>query len=400
MLLSLAWMIVFGMIGYGIFKVLKLPGLLGMLLAGIALGPEGLNLIDQTVLAISGDLRTVALIVILYRAGLGLNKAALKETGKTAGLLSVVPVVLEGVVVLALAVWLLGFGWAEAGVLGFVIAAVSPAIIVPSMLELMRKGRGMRRKVPVLVLAAASVDDVVAITLVSVFLGAALGRTQIGWYSVLTVPMSMVLGIAMGLLVGLLLLALFRRFRQRDSRKVITLLAAGILLVSFGEYVESVVMIAPLLSVMVIGVVMVERHPALGVRLAAKLDKVWVFTELVLFVLVGAALDLRVLLDVGLIGSLIVFAGLTARFVAVWLATLGSGLQSKERLFIGVAFMPKATVQAAVGALPLSLGMARGDTVLALSVLAIVITAPLGAIGIAKLHPWLLDIASPPEETV
>lgn len=390
MLLSLAWMIVFGLLGYGLFRVLKLPGLLGMLGAGVILGPEGLDWLDETVLAISSDLRTIALIVILYRAGLGLNKAALKETGKTAGLLSVLPVLIEGIVILSLAMWWLDFGWAEAGVLGFVIAAVSPAIIVPAMLDLIRKGRGMTRKVPVMVLAAASVDDVVAITLVSVFLGAALGQTQIGWFSVISVPVSMLIGVLFGIVVGLLLLAVFRRFRQRDSRKVIVLLATGILLVSLGDLLASIILIAPLLSVMVIGVVFVDRHPALAGRLSAKLDKVWVFTELVLFVLVGAALNVRVLLDVGLVGSLLVMLGLVARFIAVFLATIQSGLTAKERVFMGVAFLPKATVQAALGALPLSLGMQHGETVLALSVLAIVITAPLGAIGIARLHPFLL----------
>lgn len=397
MLLSLAWMIVFGLLGYGLFRMLKLPGLLGMLMAGVILGPEGLDWLDETVLAISSDLRTIALIVILYRAGLGLNKAALKETGKTAGLLSVLPVVFEGIMILVLSVWWLDFGWAEAGVLGFIIAAVSPAIIVPAMLELTRKGRGMARKVPVMVLAAASVDDVVAITLVSVFIGAALGQTQIGWFSFISVPLSMVLGVLFGVLVGMLLLWVFRRFRQRDSRKVITLLAAGILLVSFGDLVASIVLIAPLLSVMVIGVVFVDRHPALAKRLATKLDKVWVFTELVLFVLVGAALNVRVLLDVGLVGSLLVTLGLLGRFAAVFIATIGSGLTTKERLFTGVAFLPKATVQAALGALPLSLGMPHGETVLALSVLAIVITAPLGAIGIDRLHPHLLEAYPNPE---
>ncbi len=391
MMLSLAYLILFGMGFYFLFKALKLPGLIGMLLAGVLIGPYGIDLLDSSLLAISSDLRMIALIVILLRAGLGIKPRALKPLGGTLVRLSVLPVILEGFAILLLAMMFFDFTFEQGGLLGFIIAAVSPAIVVPSMLRLMKEKIGETKRIPLLVLSAASIDDVIAITFFSVFLSAYFSL-QSNWVLQITmIPVAIILGILLGVIVGFVMIYVFNRFHFRDSQKVIMLLAAGIFMVSFSQSLESVIMIAALLGVMTVGIIITEKKEVLSQRLAIKFDKIWVLVELFLFVLVGAAVNVQVALDVSIIGVFIILVGLCARIAGVYLATINTGLKIKEKLFVGISFTPKATVQAAMGAIPLTLGIPGGDIILALSVFAILVTAPMGAIGIQYGAKFLLN---------
>ncbi|MFU8786125.1 MAG: cation:proton antiporter [Candidatus Izemoplasmataceae bacterium] len=390
MMLSLAYIIIFGMSGYIVFKKIKLPGAIGMLIAGVIIGPYGLNLLDDSILLISLDLRKIALIVILIRAGLGIDRKSLQAVGKQSVSLSIIPVLIEGFTIVLLAVLLLDFRFIEAGLLGFIIAAVSPAIVVPSMLKLIKEKMGMKKNIPVLVLASVSIDDVIAITIFSTFLSMYLA-TQVNVFTqILWIPISIGLGIIVGLIVGFGLIWLFNKFHIRDTKKVLLLISIGIMMVSFAELIEDYILIASLLSVMTMGIVIVERKIVLAERLAVKFNKVWVFVELTLFVLVGAAVNIQVAFNTGLIGIFIILAGLFMRSLGVLIATLMSDFSLKERLFLVVSFLPKATVQAAIGGIPLALGVANGEIILALAVLSIIISAPIGAIGIDTLSKPLL----------
>jgi solute carrier family 9B (sodium/hydrogen exchanger), member 1/2 len=390
MMLSLAYIIIFGMSGYIVFKKIKLPGAIGMLIAGVIIGPYGLNLLDDSILLISLDLRKIALIVILIRAGLGIDRKSLQAVGKQSVSLSIIPVLIEGFTIVLLAVLLLDFRFIEAGLLGFIIAAVSPAIVVPSMLKLIKEKMGMKKNIPVLVLASVSIDDVIAITIFSTFLSMYLA-TQVNVFTqILWIPISIGLGIIVGLIVGYGLIWLFNKFHIRDTKKVLLLISIGIMMVSFAELIEDYILIASLLGVMTMGIVIVERKIVLAERLAVKFNKVWVFVELTLFVLVGAAVNIQVAFNTGLIGIFIILAGLFMRSLGVLIATLMSDFSLKERLFLVVSFLPKATVQAAIGGIPLALGVANGEIILALAVLSIIISAPIGAIGIDTLSKPLL----------
>jgi solute carrier family 9B (sodium/hydrogen exchanger), member 1/2 len=390
MMLSLAYIIIFGMSGYIVFKKIKLPGAIGMLIAGVIIGPYGLNLLDDSILLISLDLRKIALIVILIRAGLGIDRKSLQAVGKQSVSLSIIPVLIEGFTIVLLAVLLLDFRFIEAGLLGFIIAAVSPAIVVPSMLKLIKEKMGMKKNIPVLVLASVSIDDVIAITIFSTFLSMYLA-TQVNVFTqILWIPISIGLGIIVGLIVGFGLIWLFNKFHIRDTKKVLLLISIGIMMVSFAELIEDYILIASLLGVMTMGIVIVERKIVLAERLAVKFNKVWVFVELTLFVLVGAAVNIQVAFNTGLIGIFIILAGLFMRSLGVLIATLMSDFSLKERLFLVVSFLPKATVQAAIGGIPLALGVANGEIILALAVLSIIISAPIGAIGIDTLSKPLL----------
>lgn len=395
MMLSLAIIIIFGLVGSFLFKLIKFPGVIGMLVAGIVIGPYGLDLLDASMLAISADLRMIALIIILLRAGLGINREAIERVGKSVVTMSTIPVLIEGLAIAFLSVWLLGFDFIRGGMLGFIIAAVSPAIIVPAMLKLIQKRIGEKKGLPVLVLASASIDDVIAITLFSMFTSIYLStRTNVLMHLV-SIPVSVVLGILLGLLIGYVLVSLFNRFHMRDSKKVVLLIAMGIFMVSFADLVESFVLIAALLGVMTVGLVIVERKKELAFRLSKKFDRVWVFAELFLFVLVGAAVNIHTAMDVGLVGIVIVLIGLLFRSVGVLLATARSPFVRKEKVFLVIAYIPKATVQAAVGSVPLALGVAGGELILAMSVLAIMITAPIGALALEYMSENLLSEGTP-----
>lgn len=382
MAFSLALVILLGLLLSGIFNKLKLPGLLGMLILGILIGPYGLNWLDESMMDISGDLRKIALIIILIRAGFGINREALQKIGFPALRLSCIPVVFEGVTVMLIGGWLLGLTTVEAGMLGFIIAAVSPAVIVPSMLSFIARGKGENKEIPTMILAGASIDDVVAITLFSSFVGMYTGQTIHPAIQILNIPLAIGLGVGLGLVLSILLLYLFKKFEIRNTKKVLMILASGIVLTTLEDVLQNTIPIAALLGVMVIGFVILEKKEIMAKEISKEFNKIWVLAEMVLFVLVGAQVNIYLAIDTGWLGILIIALGLFARSFGVFLSLLGTNFSLKERGFCMVAYTPKATVQAAIGAVPLTLGVPSGEVILAMAVLSIVITAPLGAIGI------------------
>lgn len=382
MVLSLAIIITVGLIFNKLFKAIKLPGLLGMLILGIIVGPNMLDLISKDILTISSDLRKIALIVILLRAGLGINRSTLKKVGKTALKMSFLPCVIEGVTIVFVSKYILNISFIEAGMLGFIIAAVSPAVVVPQMLELINKGKGKENGVPTIILAASSIDDVFAITIFSTFLGLYGGSNISISGKLLSIPISILLGGGIGILTALLLIGIFKKFHLRDTEKTLIILASGMFLTSLEDIFKNIVPIASLLGVMVVGFILLDKYPKVANRISEKFNKVWVFAEILLFVLVGAQVDVKVIVHSGLLGLLVLFIGLVARSIGVYISLMGSNLNLKEKIFCIISFMPKATVQAAMGAVPLASGVASGNLILAIAVLSIVVTAPLGAVGI------------------
>lgn len=382
MVLSLAIIITLGLIFNKLFKAIKLPGLLGMLILGIVVGPNMLNLISKDILTISPDLRKIALIVILLRAGLGINRSTLKKVGKTALKMSFLPCVIEGFAIAFVSKYILNISFIEAGMLGFIIAAVSPAVVVPQMLELINKGKGKENGVPTIILAASSIDDVFAITIFSTFLGLYGGSNISISGKLLSIPISILLGGGIGILIALLLIWIFKKFHLRDTEKTLIILASGMLLTSLEDILKNIVPVASLLGVMVVGFVLLDKYPKVANRISEKFNKVWVFAEILLFVLVGAQVDVKVIVHSGLLGLLVLFIGLVARSIGVYISLMGSNLNLKEKIFCIISFMPKATVQAAMGAVPLASGVTSGNLILAIAVLSIIVTAPLGAVGI------------------
>ncbi len=382
MALSLSIIIIFGLLLNKAFDKVSLPGLLGMLILGVTIGPYGLNLISKEVLQISPDLRKLALIVILIRAGLGLKKDTLKKIGVPAVKMSFIPGLLEGFTILFLSNYLLDISKIEAGMLGFIIAAVSPAVVVPQMLNLIENNQGTNKGIPTLILAGASIDDIFAITLFSTFLGFYGGNTINLTWKILNIPISIILGICIGVITALFLIYLFKNHHMRDTKKVLLILSLSILLTVLEDSLKSIISISSFLGIMTIGFVILERYEIVADRLAAKFNKLWVFAELLLFVLIGAEVNIHLAVKSGLIGLLIISVGLIARGIGVLISLISTDLNWKERSFCVLAYLPKATVQAAIGAVPLAAGVKSGELILALAVLAIIITAPLGAMGI------------------
>lgn len=370
-----------------IYSSLELSGRLGQIVSLTLFSPSGEGWITSGIQAVSGELRTAALIIILIRAGLGINRETLNKIGVEAVKMSFIPCILEGAAITLL----LHFGFAmslvEAGILAFIIAAVSPAVVVPQMLNLKELGYGKNKEVPTLVLAGASVDDVFAITLFSSFLGMAVGRQSNILLSLLKIPFSIILAIIIGLLCGLFLVRFFKKFHMRDTRKVLIFMIVAILF----HQLENLFPLASLLGIMTIGFIILERYSELAARLARKFNKIWVFAEIILFVLIGAQVNIGVAFSSGLVGLLIIFTGLTARSSGVFLSLAGSKLNWRERLFCALAYLPKATVQAAIGAIPLQMGVPGGEFILAIAVLSIIITAPLGAVSIKLTAHKLLE---------
>ena len=384
MALSLALILIAAFFINEILTKLKIPGLLGMILLGVILGPYGYNKIDENLLAISGDLRLIALIIILLRAGFGIKKAELNAVRREVVKMSCIPGILEGFTVALASMKLLDFTFIQGGILGFIIAAVSPAVIVPKMLEFHSLNTGTENKIPTIILSGASVDDVFAITIFTSFLALYGGKSVNILRNILSIPLSIFLGIGIGGGIGFILVKFFKRYRMRDTKKVILLLALAILFHGMEKFISKNyhLEIASLLGIMTIGFVILEMLPNVGSRLSLKFNKAWVFAEIILFVLVGAQVNIGVALDSGMVGIMILFLGLLARSFGVYISLLGTDLNLKEKIFTMVAYMPKATVQAAIGAIPLSAGVASGEIILAIAVLAILLTAPLGAASI------------------
>ena len=378
MLLSLALIFLCGLALGGIFWKLHLPQLLGMLLTGILLGPYVLNLLDSSILGISADLRQIALIIILTRAGLNLDLEDLKKVGRPAALLCFVPAAFEIAGMLLLAPRLLGISLLEAAVMGTVVAAVSPAVVVPGMLKLMEEGYGTQKSIPQMIMAGASVDDVFVIVLFTSFTGLAGGGGISAWDFV-RIPVSILLGLAGGILCGMLLVVFFRKVHMRDSVKVIIILSLSFLLVTLEHALTGIVGFSGLLAVMSMGIALQKGRKEAAVRLSAKYSKLWVAAELLLFVLVGAAVDIPYAFKAGAAAAAVILGVLVFRMLGVLICLLGTELNRKEKLFCMFAYMPKATVQAAIGSVPLAMGLACGNIVLTVAVLAILITAPTGA---------------------
>lgn len=390
MLLSIAFIMLVGS-GLGWFcKKIKLPGLMGMLLTGILFGPYVLNLFDSSILLISSDIRKIALIIILTRAGLSLDISGLKRIGRPAILMCFVPASFELMGMILLAPRLLGISLLEAAIMGAVLAAVSPAVVVPRMVRLIEEGYGADKNVPQLILAGASVDDVYVIVLFTTFIGIIQGD-GISIIRFINIPISIVLGIVIGLFVGRILVIFYEKVHIRDTVKIMIMLSISFILVAIEDALNSQITFSALIAIMYMGVSLQKYRKEVSIRLSSKYNKLWVAAEVFLFVLVGATVNINYLGKVGVVAILVIFGALIFRMLGVLVCLLGTNLNKKERLFSMMAYTPKATVQAAIGGIPLSLGLACGDIVLTVAVLAIVITAPLGAFAIDNTYKKLLS---------
>ena len=378
MLLSISLILLVGMSVGWICKKMKLPSLLGMLVTGIVLGPYMLNLLDDSILGISAELRKIALIIILTRAGLGLDLSGLKKIGRPAVLMCFVPASLELLGILLIAPKLLGISMLEAAILGAVLAAVSPAVVVPRMVKLMEEGYGVREGIPQLILAGASVDDVYVIVLFSTFLGMIQGESASAIHFI-NIPISIFLGVGIGFLIGVILAYYLKKVHIRDTSKVLIILSISLLLVVLEDHLTIPITFSALIAIMFIGIGLQKKREVVARRLSVKYGKLWVAAEVFLFVLVGATVNIGYLNKVGVKALVVIAVALIFRMFGVFLCLLGTSLDKKERLFAMMAYTPKATVQAAIGGIPLSLGLACGDIVLTVAVLAIVLTAPAGA---------------------
>lgn len=389
MLTSIALILLLGLLLGSIFSKMRLPSLLGMMIAGIVLSPHALNLIDQSILNISADLRQIALVIILTRAGLSLNMEDLKKAGRPAVLMCFVPACIEIIGTVVLAPMLLGVTVLEAAIIGSVIAAVSPAVIVPRMIQLIEEGYGKEHGIPQLILAGASVDDVFVIVVFTAFLSlTSTGAVSAG--SFLQIPVSILTGICIGAAAGGILTVFFKKIHMRDSVKILIILSISFLLLELQNRLEGIIPVSGLLAIMSLGMVIKQTYSILAQRLSGKYNKLWVAAEVFLFVLVGATVDLKYVADAGVFAVLLVLGALIFRMFGVALSLVKTKLTTRERLFCMIAYTPKATVQAAIGAIPFSMGLACGQTVLTVAVLSILITAPFGAICIDKMYKKLL----------
>ncbi len=389
MLTSLSLIFLLGLSLGKIFNRLKLPSLLGMILTGMILSPFALNLLDESILAISPDLRQLALIIILTRAGLSLDIEDLKKVGRPAILMCFVPACFEILGVLVIAPRVFGMTYLEAAIMGSVIAAVSPAVIVPRMIKIMEEGYGKERSIPQLILAGASVDDVFVIVLFTAFTSLAAGG-EVTATSFLQIPVSIILGIILGVLTGLGLTVFFRKFHMRDTVKLIIILSISCFLIELQNRLEGIIPISGLLAIMSMGIAIYQKYHVLAKRLSVKYNKLWVAAEVLLFVLVGATVDLQYAFKAGVFAVMIVLGALAFRMVGVLVCMIRTKLSKKERVFCMLAYTPKATVQAAIGAIPLAMGLACGQQVLTVAVLSILITAPFGAICVDHFYKKLL----------
>lgn len=378
MLLSISLILLVGMSVGWICQKMKLPSLLGMLVTGMVLGPYMLNLLDNSILGISPELRKIALIIILTRAGLGLDLSGLKKIGRPAVLMCFVPASLELLGILLIAPKLLGISMLEVAILGAVLAAVSPAVVVPRMVKLMEEGYGVREGIPQLILAGASVDDVYVIVLFSTFLGMIQGESA-SVIHFINIPISIFLGVGIGFLIGVILAYYFKKVHIRDTSKVLIILSISLLLVVLEDHLTIPITFSALIAIMFIGIGLQKKREVVARRLSVKYGKLWVAAEVFLFVLVGATVNIGYLNRVGVKALVVIAVALIFRMFGVFLCLLGTSLNRKERLFAMMAYTPKATVQAAIGGIPLSLGLACGEIVLTVAVLAIVLTAPAGA---------------------
>lgn len=389
MLKSIALIMLIGMSAGWVCRKVKLPGLLGMLFTGIILGPYVLNLLDSSILLVSADIRKIALVIILTRAGLTLNLEDLKKVGRPAFLMCFVPATFEMIGMIILAPRMLDVSLIEAAVIGAVVAAVSPAVVVPEMIKIMEDGYGTKQGIPQLILAGASVDDVYVIVMFTAFTSLAQG-SNVSVMSFVNIPVSIMFGIIIGIIIGKALAVVWRKVHIRDTVKAAIFLSVALLLVGVEASLNTPITFASLISVMFIGIALKKDRPEVAFRLSQKYNKMWVWAEVMLFVLVGATVDIGYVAYAGVSAIVIIIGALIFRMAGVALCMAGTKLKLKERVFCMLAYTPKATVQAAIGGVPLSMGLACGNTVLIVAVLAIIITAPLGAFAIDMTYRKLL----------
>lgn len=390
MLTSIALILVFGLfLGYT-FRKMKIPSLIGMIVAGVLLGPSVFNVLDESILEWSLDLRQIALVIILTRAGLTLDIRDLKKVGRSALMMSFIPATVEIATVTLLGPLLLGMDRISSMVMGTVLAAVSPAVVVPLMLKIMKEGYGVKHSVPQLVLSGASIDDVFVIVAFTSFTTLSLsGNMNI--LSFIGIPISILLGILLGVVAGLLLISFFKHFHLSASIKLLLFLSLSFLLLEVEQQLVGVISLSGLLAIMAMGITFKEKYPEIALRLSDSFDQLWIPAEVVLFVLVGTSLDISYTLETGFATvALVLLAGLTRMF-GVFLSTTGTILTTKEKIFTMGAYIPKATVQAAIGSIPLAMGLPFGKEILTVSIVAILITAPIGAFFIENSYRKLLD---------
>lgn len=403
MLTSLSLIFIVGLSLAALCKMVKLPRIIGMLITGVVLGPFVLDLFDSSILGISSELRQMALVIILIKAGLSLNIKDLKKVGRPALLMSFVPVVFEIIGIVIFAPSILGVSRIEAAIIGAVLGAVSPAVVVPRMVQLIDEKYGTDKGIPQMILAGASLDDVFVIVLFTAFIGMAQGGS-IHIIDFLNIPVSILLGILLGAIVGFMLAWCFEmNFTHghivRNSMKVIILLGFAFLLLAIETWLNGIVSVSGLLAIMSMALVLAMRSVnEVTVGLQQKFGKLWLAAEVLLFVLVGATVDIRYTLEAGIGAVILIVIGLIFRSIGVWVCMLGTELNRKERFYCMIAYLPKATVQAAIGGVPLAMGLSCGNIVLSVAVLSIIITAPLGAIGMDLSYKKLLEKTTSSEQ--
>ena len=389
MLTSIAIILLLGLVTGWLFSKVKLPSLLGMILVGIILSPHCLNAIDESILMISGDIRQIALVIILTRAGLSLNISDLKKVGRPAVLMCFLPACVEMVGTILFAPVLLGVSVLEAAVIGSVIAAVSPAVIVPRMIKLIEEGYGQEKSIPQLILAGASVDDVFVIVVFTAFTTLA-ATGEISASNFLQIPVSIALGVLLGCAVGMILVSFFRKYHMRDSVKILIILSVSFLLLEIQNRLEGVIPVSGLLAIMSMGIIINQKYSVLAKRLSVKYNKLWLGAEIFLFVLVGVAVDLKYAMAAGVAVIVLIVLALLFRMTGVAVSLIRTKLTKRERVFCMIAYTPKATVQAAIGTIPMAMGLKCGSIVLTVAVMSILITAPFGAICVDNLYKKLL----------
>ena len=389
MLTSIAIILLLGFISGQIFTKMKLPSLIGMILVGILISPYCLDLMDESILSISKDIRQIALVIILTRAGLSLNIKDLKKVGRPAFLMCFVPACIEIIGTLILAPLLFDITWIEALIIGSVMAAVSPAVIVPRMIRLIDEGYGKENSIPQLILAGASVDDVFVIVLFTAFTGLA-STGELSMMNFIQIPISIILGILFGFVVGLILLFVLKKTNIQDTLKVIIMLSISFLILEVQTLLENIIPISGLLAIMSMGIIIKQKDEEFSKKMASKYNQLWSGAEIFLFVLVGVAVDIRYAFSAGIAVILLVIGALIFRMFGVFISLLKTKLTKNERIFCMLSYTPKATVQAAIGTIPLTMGFACGELVLTVAVMSILLTAPFGAICVDRFHQKLL----------
>ncbi|WP_409200557.1 cation:proton antiporter [Methanobrevibacter sp. DSM 116169] len=389
--INLGIIILLGIICTKLLSKFRLPGFLGLIILGMLLGPFGVNVLHGSFLNLSNELCTIAIVIILIRAGLSINQDSMRKVGRPALTMGFLPSVFEGMSIAFIAPFILGISFIEGGMLGFILGAVAPAILVPSMLNLMDQKLGTKKSIPTILLTGASMDDVVAITIFSSFLGVYFGTNVNVLWTIVGIPVSLLLGLLFGLITSLIVLNLFRKWKFTTTEKLLIVLASALLLNGFGKALEGTIPIAGLLGVMVIGFMILSRTPKTAFKLSDKFKKIWVLAEIIVFVMLGARLNIELATTLILPGIAIVSFGLLFRSIGVYLSLIGTDLNLKEKLFAMVAYFPKATVQATIGGIPLAAGVASGEIIIAVAAIAILFTAPIGSIGIKLLSSKLLE---------